>query len=424
MKQFSKILNFELNGYLKNKIFVGITLFIVLVIAVVMFAPRFLSSDTDSSAAVADDSVNHANADNIDDSVIYLKADNIDDSHVINYCLTNAFVGNSVKNVDYDIDKIEKDIENGVVKFAVVMNTPTSFTFYTNNLSINDEYNVGIVKDALAKSYQLNTLVSNGVSVDKAAEAMNVNITYDTKSIGKDQVSSFFYTYIMIFALYVVILLYGQMVATNVATEKSSRAMEVLITSAKPTSMMFGKVLASCIAGLIQLILVFGSALLCYNLNKSYWGDNQLIQSLFDIPPELLAYMLVFFVLGFLLYAFMFGAIGSTATKLEDINTSTMPVMFMFIAAFVVVMTSMTSGDMDSTLIVACSYIPFTSPMAMFTRIALSTVDWYEIVISIAVLILSVIGTGVLSAKIYRVGVLLYGTTPKIGTVIKSLWKS
>ena len=424
MKQFSKILNFELNGYLKNKIFVGITLFIVLVIAVVMFAPRFLSSDTDSSAAVADDSVNHANADNIDDSVIYLKADNIDDSHVINYCLTNAFVGNSVKNVDYDVYKIEKDIENGAVKFAVVMNTPTSFTFYTNNLSINDEYNVGIVKDALAKSYQLNTLVSNGVSVDKAAEAMNVNITYDTKSIGKDQVSSFFYTYIMIFALYMVILLYGQMVATNVATEKSSRAMEVLITSAKPTSMMFGKVLASCIAGLIQLILVFGSALLCYNLNKSYWGDNQLIQSLFDIPPELLAYMLVFFVLGFLLYAFMFGAIGSTATKLEDINTSTMPVMFMFIAAFVVVMTSMASGDMDSTLIVACSYIPFTSPMAMFTRIALSTVDWYEIVISIAVLILSVIGTGVLSAKIYRVGVLLYGTTPKIGTVIKSLWKS
>lgn len=424
MKQFTKILNFELNGYLKNKIFVGITLFLVLVIAVVMFTPRFLSSDTDSSAAVADDSVNYAKADNIDDSVIYLKADNIDDSHVINYCLTNAFVGNSVKNVDYDVDKIEKDIENGAVKFAVVMNTPTSFTFYTNNLSINDEYNIGIIKDALAKSYQMNTLVSNGVSVDKAAEAMNVNITYDTKSIGKDQVSSFFYTYIMIFALYVVILLYGQMVATNVATEKSSRAMEVLITSAKPTSMMFGKVLASCIAGLIQLILVFGSALLCYNLNKSYWGDNQLIQSLFDIPPELLAYMLVFFVLGFLLYAFMFGAIGSTATKLEDINTSTMPVMFMFIAAFVVVMTSMTSGDMDSTLIVACSYIPFTSPMAMFTRIALSTVDWYEIVISIAVLILSVIGTGVLSAKIYRVGVLLYGTTPKIGTVIKSLWKS
>lgn len=64
----------------------------------------------------------------------------------------------------------------------------------------------------------------------------------------------------MIFALYTVILLYGQMVATNVATEKSSRAMEVLITSAKPTSLMFGKVIASCIAGFIQLLAVFGTA--------------------------------------------------------------------------------------------------------------------------------------------------------------------
>lgn len=413
MKQFSKILNFELNGYFKNKIFVGITLFLVIVLAVVMFLPRFLSSsDTDSATVVEDN------------GVIYLKADEIENSQVIADCLSNVFVGYDVKNVDYDIEKIEKDIKNSVVEFAVVMDEPTSFTFYTNNLSMTDEYVVEMVSDVLAKSYQINTLVSNGLSMDKAAEAMNVKITYDTKSVGKDQVSSFFYTYIMIFALYMVILLYGQMVATNVATEKSSRAMEVLITSAKPTSMMFGKVLASCLAGLIQLVLVFGSALLFYDLNRAYWGDNQLIQSLFDIPPELLVYMLVFFVLGFLLYAFMFGAIGSTATKLEDINTSTMPVMFMFIAAFIVVMTSMTSGDMDSTLIVACSYIPFTSPMAMFTRIALSTVAWYEILISIVVLIGSVIGIGVLSAKIYRVGVLLYGTTPKISTVIKSLWKS
>lgn len=413
MKQFSKILNFELNGYFKNKIFVGITLFLVIVLAVVMFLPRFLSSsDTDSATVVEDN------------GVIYLKADEIENSQVIADCLSDVFVGYDVKNVDYDIEKIENDIKNSVVEFAVVMDEPTSFTFYTNNLSMTDEYVVEMVSDVLAKSYQINTLVSNGVSMDKAAEAMNVNITYDTKSVGKDQVSSFFYTYIMIFALYMVILLYGQMVATNVATEKSSRAMEVLITSAKPTSMMFGKVLASCLAGLIQLVLVFGSALLFYDINREYWGDNQLIQSLFDIPPELLVYMLVFFVLGFLLYAFMFGAIGSTATKLEDINTSTMPVMFVFIAAFIVVMTSMTSGDMDSTLIVACSYIPFTSPMAMFTRIALSTVAWYEILISIVVLIGSVIGIGVLSAKIYRVGVLLYGTTPKISTVIKSLWKS
>ena len=67
------------------------------------------------------------------------------------------------------------------------------------------------------------------------------------------------------------------------------------------------------------------------------------------------------------------------------------------------------------------TFVPFTSPMAMFTRIAMSTVPWYEILISVLILIGSVLGVGVLAAKIYRVGVLMYGTTPKIGQVIKSV---
>ena len=228
----------------------------------------------------------------------------------------------------------------------------------------------------------------------------------------------------MIFALYMVILLYGQMVATNVATEKSSRAMEVLITSAKPTSMMFGKVIASCLAGLIQLVAVFGSALVFYNLNKAYWGDNMIIDSIFNIPTELFVYMLVFFILGFLIYAFMFGAVGSTASKLEDINTSVMPITLLFIIAFIVVVTSMSSGNIDNTLMTVCSFIPFTSPMAMFTRICMSTVPLYEILISIAILIGSTVGIGIISAKIYRVGVLMYGTTPKLGAILKAVWKA
>ena len=262
------------------------------------------------------------------------------------------------------------------------------------------------------------------MTAEQATDVMNIQITSEVESLGKNQMENFFYTYIMIFALYMVILLYGQMVATNVATEKSSRAMEVLITSAKPTSMMFGKVLASCLAGFIQLVAVFGSALIFYNLNKSYWGDNMIIDSIFNIPPELLVYMLVFFILGFLIYAFMFGAVGSTASKLEDINTSVMPITMLFIVAFIVVMTSMSSGNVDNTIMKVCSYIPFTSPMSMFTRIAMSTVPWYEITISIGILVASTFGIGILSAKIYRVGVLMYGTSPKIGNIIKAVWKA
>ena len=142
------------------------------------------------------------------------------------------------------------------------------------------------------------------------------------------------------------------------------------------------------------------------------------------MPPELFGFMLIFFVLGFLIYAFMFGAVGSTASKLEDINTSVMPITMLFVVGFMVVMFSFASGEVDNLLMRVCSYVPFTSSMAMFNRIAMSTVPWYEIAISIAILIGSVFGVGVVSAKIYRVGVLLYGTTPKIGSIIKAVWKA
>lgn len=284
---------------------------------------------------------------------------------------------------------------------------------YDNNTSIADELFQNI--------YRMSAMVEKGITPMEAGSILSVQIEHEVESLGKDQMQNFFYTYIMIFALYMVILLYGQMVATNVATEKSSRAMELLITSAKPSSMMFGKVIGSGLAGLTQLVLVFGASILFYNMNAGYWGDNYMIKSIFNVPPHLLGYMLIFFILGFFIYAFLYGAIGSTASKVEDINTSVMPLTFLFIAAFVIVVVSMSSGTMDNIAMKICSFIPFTSPIAMFTRIAMSTVPIYEIIISIAILIISVFGIGVLSAKIYRVGVLLYGTTPKVGTILKAM---
>ena len=214
------------------------------------------------------------------------------------------------------------------------------------------------------------------------------------------------------------------MIASNVATEKSSRAMELLVTSTNPISMMFGKVLASGFAGFFQLFAIFGSALLFFNINKKSFGDDSIIGLFLDIPTNIFVYMLTFFVLGFLIYAFLYGAIGSTASKLEDINTSVMPITFVFIIGFIVSFMSMSMGNMDNIALKICSYVPFTSPMAMFTRIALSTVPMYEIIISISILFVSVVLVAYLAAKIYRIGVLLYGTPPKLKYIIKAIRNS
>ena len=411
MNQFRKILSFELKNYFTNKIFVGITLFLVAAIAVVMFLPGIMDlvreDETPESAGIPSGAeVETAEDDGRAVMLVLLP----EDEPELEQVFAAGFPEYRVEAVHGDMDELRRRILAGEAECAFALDSSTSYTYLVENLSMIDSNTA--VADSILQSYnQMTAMVTGGMTQEQAQQVLAMEITHTQESLGKDQGQNFWYTYIMIFALYMVILLYGQMIATNVATEKSSRAMELLITSANPVSMMFGKVMASCIAGASQILAVFGSALLFYSLSRGQWGDNPVIASIFGMPGDLLVYMLVFFVLGFLIYAFLFGAIGSTASKLEDINTSSMPVTLVFVFAFLVVMFSMSSGNVDSMLMKVCSFVPFTSPMAMFTRLAMSTVPWYEVAVSISILVVSVCA----------VGVLMYGTPPKLSAIIKAL---
>lgn len=412
MKQFSKILKFELKNYFANKVFVGVTLFLVAVIAIVMFFPRVMGVfDSGEDAA------------STDRPVMLIGGGDTDTAEAIRQAFSEAFTDYQVTTTDAGVAAIKEQVTDGEAECAFVLDSLTAYTYYVDNLSMFDT-NTVVANEVLQALYRTAAMTASGISAEQATDILATPIEATTQSLGKDQMHNFVYTYIMIYALYMVILLYGQMVASNVATEKSSRAMEVLITSAKPVSMMFGKVLASCLAGLIQLVAVFGAAFISFNLNKTYWNENGIVASIFDVPLELLLYMLVFFVLGFLVYAFLFGALGSTVSKMEDINTAVTPVVLPLIFGLLVVVIALSSGTVDSTLMKVCSFVPFTSPVAMFTRIAMSTVPVYEIAISIVLLIATAIGIGVLSAKIYRVGVLLYGTPPKMGAILNAIRKA
>ena len=167
------------------------------------------------------------------------------------------------------------------------------------------------------------------------------------------------------------------------------------------------------------MLAILGTSFVFYNMNQSYWGDNYIISAMFNIKIDVLIYSLVFFILGYFLYSFIYGALGSLATRTEDINVSIMPVTMIFVVAFMIVMFSMSSGNIDSTLMKIVSYVPFTSPMAMLARITMGEVPVIGIAASITILIASTIGIGYLSAKIYQMGVLLYGKTLKITELIK-----
>ena len=410
MKQFRTILKFELKDFFTDTKFVGFTLILALIIAVVMFFPRFEGVFSSSEDTTPDITGNRP--------IMLVHSANKEHGEVVRQSFQNMFFGYEVKLYPGEASDLEAKVISGEAACAFAVSGLDSYTYSVNDLSMYDS-NTAIANDAMS----MYAMVQRGMSYEEAAKILSGAVQQEIITLGKDQTNNFFYTYIMIMVLYMAILLYGQMVASGVASEKSSRAMELLVTSAKPVSMMFGKVIASCLAGLTQLTVIFGTAFISFNLNRSYWDANGIVASIFDMPLELLLYMLLFFVLGFFIYAFMYGAIGSTVSKLEDISTSVLPITIMFIAAFMVVMMALGSGEVNTPLVKACSFIPFTSPMAMFVRIVMSTVPWYEILASVVILIASVIAVGYFAAKIYRMGVLLYGNKPGFGNIIKMLRK-
>ena len=408
MRQFRTILGFELQNYFKNKIFVSVTIIIMLAVAGVMFYPRVASFFTQGNEAGRGD------------RPIMLVATNSSElpTSTTEAVFRRSFPHYQVKVTTDRVEQVKEQVKSGKAKYALVL-SDTSYTYYVNGLVMADS-NVATANSAVKDLYQLKMLRRHGLSAEQAGQVMTVQIKPNVQNLGKDQTKNFYSAFIMIYALYIAVMTYGQMVATNVASEKSSRAMELLTTSASPVAMMFGKIIASCLAGLTQLVGIFGSALLFYNLNRASWQGNQMINSIFNVPPDLLLYMILFFLLGFFIYGMMYGAVGSLVSKPEDIGSVAMPIILVFVIGFAVVMSSIEDPN-NAIGMKICSFVPFTSSMAMFARIAMGSVSTGEIALSIAILVVSTVLIGILAAKIYRAGVLMYGTRPKLRTIWRSI---
>ena len=411
MKQFFTIFKHELAQYFKNKVFVITTLILILAVSGFLFAPRIGEIINKSKNAESSEEKK---------SEVLVKSDNADLEKLLP-AIAASFPQQNVKITNDSVDEIKKRIKDQSVEFAFVLSSNLKSYTYLANVSALQDPNLNTMDNLLKTLYSHAYLKKRGLNDTQIAEVQNPNITHTIESISEDGTKNFWYAYVMVFVLYMVIMMFGQKVAMSVVTEKTSRAMEVLITSASPVALMFGKILASSVAGIIQIIAIFGSAFVSYNINKSYFENNAVMNTLFNFPASLVGYLLIFFLLGFLIYSFLFGAMASTVSKIEDLSSVVMLIQIIFVAGFVISTNAMTSGDVNSDLMKGLSLFPLTSPMAMFTRVAMSQVPGLEILLSVAFLIIATIFIGYIAAKIYRVGVLMYGTKPTLGKIIKAI---
>ena len=419
MKQFLTVLKFELDNYFKNKSFVITTFVLAFIIAAVVIVPTMIPGLLDEENDKAEPGVSEEIIldDVVEDEEAELSNYGIciaEEATDVNVDMICAAFPAEWKKFDSE-DAIKEAVEAEEVEAGFVMKSPTDVTYVVNDLSMYD-YLGEMFSQTLSACYKQQYLLDKGLSAEEIAEFESFYVNVTEEVLGKDSGENYWYTYVLVFVVYFLIIFYGQMIATSVTTEKSNRAIEILVTSVNSTSLICGKVLAGAIAGVLQAAIILGSGFLSYSFVQEAWDG--LLDFLFDIPADVLLVYAVFAVLSYLLYAFIFGMLGALVSKTEDISKSSSPVLMLYIASFMIAIFGMTSNS-NSVLMKVASYIPFTSGNAMFIRVSIGSVAAWEVIVSAVILGVSCVIAGVLAAKIFRFGTLHYGNPIKLKTAIR-----
>jgi len=300
--------------------------------------------------------------------------------------------------------------------------------------------NAGSVQDVQSLMYGIKQqilaqrLEREGLDPSRVAALTADHLDTQTEKIsdkGRERgsgVGSLIFGYVVAFLLYMMIMLYGQNILRGVLDEKTTRVAEVVVSSVSTDTLLAGKVLG---VGLVALTQVFAwitmSTLMTLYVLPNFQhmlgmppGTREIFmrQLLGALPPAGTGLIILgYFVLGFILYSSLFAAVGAMVSNQEDVQQASMPVMLLLISTIIFMQPILLNPG--STLSVVMSVIPFSAPILMPLRMSLMPVPWYQVAASLGGVVLAALAAIWLSARIYRVGLLMYGKRPTIRELAK-----
>ncbi len=302
--------------------------------------------------------------------------------------------------------------------------------YYAKNVS-NFRQNQQI-QDAVSRVIREIRIRQAGLD-QELVESITREVNLTTFKIGpggekkEERGQTFIVAYILVFFLYMAMILYGNFVLRAVIEDKSSRVVELLVSSIDPFKLMAGKIFGVGAVGLTQfiiwalaaaLIMVYSGALLgLFGVDPT--GKNLPI---LELDMTILVYFVVFFVLGYILYATLYAAIGAMVNSEQEAQQLISPLILLLVIPMIMI--AYIIGNPHTPTSIAFSMIPFFSPMIMFTRIVVDVPPTIEILVSIGILIASILLLIYLSAKIFRVGILMYGKRPTLPEVMRWIRQS
>jgi ABC-2 type transport system permease protein len=318
---------------------------------------------------------------------------------------------------------LKADVVNGKYDAALVAyRDPTgalAFTYYpAKSASLQDQQTLKqqLLQTVVAVDFKGATLSGAERVLNFPFATINLNPRYKSAS---DALMAQALVYFLLLLLYVAVIMYGVYVGQGVIEEKSNRVMEIMIAAVRPGQLLAGKIIGIGALALTQMLTFALAAAAMLILVGLHYATNVPLSpsqaaagqaaplAIATVPPSTIVYLLVFFLLGFFTYAAMFAGVGALASKAEDVQQSNGPLVLPVIVAYILSIFAL--QDPDKPLFVWASLVPLISPMLMFTRVATSTVPVWQIAVSIGLSGVCIWGFTLLAAKLYRVGVLMYG---------------
>ncbi|MCB9508817.1 MAG: ABC transporter permease [Deferribacteres bacterium] len=423
----SKMLTVMKREYLtriKSKGFIIATVAMPLFILIMVFAPVVLSliqSDDQQKIAVIDMT-----------NVIYPELEtNLGDTTASGERLYDLLqVEVSAGELKAEEERLRAEIQNGELNGLMVIpenvfqeNNVEYYAKNVSNFNQNREF-----RNAISSIVQEARVRERGLSPELVSE-LTRRVNLETFRVGKDggeqkdAGQTFILTFVLVMFLYISLIAYGATVMQAVTEEKSSRVVELVVSSIKPFHLMAGKILGIGSVGLTQFLLwaatAAGISAYAGAIVGMFGGDQSAGLAMPQIDASILVYFVVYFILGYILFATLYAAVGAIVNSQEEAQQLQFPVIMLLIIPLILMQFVIRNPNATSS--VALSHFPFFSPILMFTRIVVETPSFGEILLSFAIMIVAIAAMIYLVGKIFRVGILMYGKRPTLPEVLKWL---
>ena len=358
----------------------------------------------------------------------------VDQSGVVAPALRNEGEMSFVNNPQLTIAEAKADeTYDGVLVIGNdIVQNPAAVTLYTRGASsmlsesvITSQLNK-IIQDIRLEAYNIPELpkIMQDVQVDVSMTTFRLDDDQETET---SSVTSYAIGMIMSLILYMFIMLYGQMVMTSIIEEKNNRVLEIVVSSVKPSALMMGKICGIGLVALTQILiwaglLIAASAWIIPGIAAGSMSADAEVAGLVAqlgntaYVASIFAYIVAFLVGGYLFYSAIYAAIGSAVDNVQDASQLQTIAIVPIILAMVLSMSVI--SDPNSQMAFWASIIPFTSPVVMMARIPFGIPGW-EIALSLVLLYASFFGMIWFSAKVYRVGIFMYGKKPTLGELVR-----